>query len=461
MPAPTHTEPVAETVLLVHGTSANAASGAPAWWQAGSDFCSRMNHELENNGCPARCWADVGLILHDRPAVFAWTGANRESDRLAAGHALKDLLLWFEKCKIRYHLVAHSHGGNVVLRALKDLPRDPKHLGSVIFLGTPFLDFGEQREGKLLFTRRFPLALHLLAFGLSCWAIIASRFHWLALGCAAVTGLAAFVEAGRVFLKDPLQKRNRSSLYGSGRPYAFAFASDEAVAGLTQTVNIMGKPRKFVAQFMERDVAGGFAVAPSRAYSKYTFTNTWPMLTLKGFDWKGPWSGVQTLLSLPFRILVLLVSIFALIPESLILVAYWLPRAWSSVRSKISRWLLEGPGAIVAGRVIRDSAVGADQGRLVGISHLPPEVQQLELISAELNDRMSGIARQFTGALGEALHAGLTLGPEEEIKRNVLAHLSDPRLAHSQYYQEQEIIQKAAARIAAVSLAAADAKAPN
>jgi hypothetical protein len=300
----------------------------------------------------------VGLVLPDRPPVFAWTGANRESDRLAAGHALEDTLRWFEKTQIRYHLVAHSHGGNVVLRALKVLPRDPKNLGTVIFLGTPFLDFGEHRELKLLFTRRFPLALHLLAFGLSWWAVIATRFHWLALGCAAVTGLAAFFEAGRVFFKDPLEKRNRSSLYGSGRPHAFAFASDEAVGGLTQTVSIMGQPRKYVAQLMDRGVSRGFAVAPTRSYSEYTFTDAWPMLTLKSSIWNVPRSGVQAV-GLPFRILMVLVSIFGLIPESLILFAHWLPRAWSSVQSKISRWLLEGPGAIVAGRVIRDSVVGA------------------------------------------------------------------------------------------------------
>lgn len=460
MPPTIHTEPVRETVLLVHGTWANAASGAAAWWQPGSDFCSRMNQALEKNGCPARCWADVGLVLTDRPPVFAWTGSNRESDRLAAGHALEDTLRWFEKTQIRYHLVAHSHGGNVVLRALKVLPRDPKNLGTVIFLGTPFLDFGEHRELKLLFTRRFPLALHLLAFGLSWWAVIATRFHWLALGCAAVTGLAAFFEAGRVFFKDPLEKRNRSSLYGSGRPHAFAFASDEAVGGLTQTVNIMGQPRKYVAQLMDRGVSRGFAVAPTRSYSEYTFTDTWPMLTLKSSIWDVTRSGVQAV-ALPFRILMVLVSIFGLIPESLILFAHWLPRAWSSVQAKISRWLLEGPGAIVAGRVIRDSVVGADQGRLQGVSHLPPEVRQLEPISAELNDRMTVVARQFTGALGEGLHAGLTLGPEDELKQNVLAHLADSKLAHSQYYQEQEIIEKAAALIAAVSRAAADASAGN
>lgn len=460
MQAPNHNEPVAETVLLVHGTWANVASGAPVWWQAGSDFCSRMNQALEKNGCPARCWADVGLILPDRPKIFAWTGANRESDRLAAGHALEDTLRWFERSQIRYHLVAHSHGGNVVLHALKNLPSDPKNLGAVIFLGTPFLDFGEQRERKLLYTRRFPLALHLLVFGFSCWGVIASRFHWLAVGCLAVTGLAAFIEAGRVFLKDPLEKRKRSSLYGSGRPYAFAFVSDEAVGGLTQTVNVMGRPRKFVAQFMERSGAGSFAVAPTRPYNQYRFTETWPMLTLKNLDRKGSSGGKRSLLFLPFVILMVLTCIFALIAESLIYLAYWLPRAWSSARSKVSRWFLEGPGAIVAGRVIRDAAVGADQGHLLGISQFPPEVQQLEPISAELNERMSAVARQFTGSLGEALHAGLTLGPEDELKRNVLAHFSDPRLAHSQYYQEQEIIERAAARIAGVSGPAADAKAP-
>jgi hypothetical protein len=92
MPAPNRTEPLPETVLLVHGTWANAASAAPAWWQADSDFSSRMNQALEKNGSPARCWADVRFRLTDRPPVFAWTGANRESDRLAAG------LPWRTRC---------------------------------------------------------------------------------------------------------------------------------------------------------------------------------------------------------------------------------------------------------------------------------------------------------------------------------------------------------------------------
>jgi hypothetical protein len=41
----------------------------------------------------------------------------------------------------RYHIVAHSHGGNVVLHALRSLAVDPKNLGAVIYLGTPVLCF--------------------------------------------------------------------------------------------------------------------------------------------------------------------------------------------------------------------------------------------------------------------------------------------------------------------------------
>jgi hypothetical protein len=369
--------------------------------------------------------------------------------------ALEDTLRWFEKCKIRYHLVAHSHRGNVVLRALNFLPRDPKHLGTVVFLGTPFLDFGEHRELKFLFRRRFPLILHLLAFALSLLAVFATRYHWLALGCTLVTGLAAFLEAGRVFFKDPLEKRKRSSLYGSGRPHAFAFASDETIGGLTQTVNIMGQPRKYVAQ-LDRNVSRGFAVTPTRSYSEYKFTETWPMLTLKRDGSNRSWDR-QSVLLMPFGILVVLTAIFGLIPEVLILLAHWVPRTWSSVQSKISRWLSREPGAILAGRVVRDSVVGADEGRFQAVSHLPPGVQQLEPISAELNERMSAVAQQFTSAVGDGLHAGLTFGPEDDLKKNVLSYLSDRRLAHSQYYQEQEIIERAAALIAGVSQAAANA----
>jgi hypothetical protein len=82
--APTHTEPVRETVLLVHGTWANVASGAPAWSQAGSDFCSRMNHALENSGCVARCWADVGLVLTDLLRHSSIATANGNSPPFSA-----------------------------------------------------------------------------------------------------------------------------------------------------------------------------------------------------------------------------------------------------------------------------------------------------------------------------------------------------------------------------------------
>ncbi|MGZ9005377.1 MAG: hypothetical protein ACXW20_16500, partial [Burkholderiales bacterium] len=41
----------------------------------------------------------------------------------------------------RYHLIAHSHGGNVLLHALRTTTEAPRKLGGVAFLGTPVLSF--------------------------------------------------------------------------------------------------------------------------------------------------------------------------------------------------------------------------------------------------------------------------------------------------------------------------------
>jgi hypothetical protein len=122
-----------EPVLLIHGTWANSSSTNQGWWRPGSKFCSTLDAALERMACRARCWAPTRFVLDDRPPIFAWTGANRESERRTGSDALADLIGWLEKTRTVYHIVAHSHGGNVVLGALRQVPKDPEHLGAVIF----------------------------------------------------------------------------------------------------------------------------------------------------------------------------------------------------------------------------------------------------------------------------------------------------------------------------------------
>src|SRR5262249_2111840 len=86
-------------------------------------------------GSGARCWAHIGAQKN----VFAWTGDNLESERLIGGNDLAKEITYLEaRADIsRYNIIAHSHGGNVVLHALRSLADDPRKLGAVIFLGAP------------------------------------------------------------------------------------------------------------------------------------------------------------------------------------------------------------------------------------------------------------------------------------------------------------------------------------
>ncbi len=121
----------ATIITAVHGTW---AKGAP-WTQENSPLMAHLGDNIP------------GDVVLDR---FDWSGANRQSARLASA---EELVLHI-KCVRREHppnsnhfLVAHSHGGNVAALACKD-ETIAKHISGVICLNTPFLYF--RRTGNLL-----------------------------------------------------------------------------------------------------------------------------------------------------------------------------------------------------------------------------------------------------------------------------------------------------------------------
>lgn len=108
------------TVIIVHGTfaapseselAAVGTEGAP-WYLPGGDFSERLNAALALTPMGDAVWRDA--------EIFHWSGENAHSDRLAAGEALAERLLALREAQpsCRIHLVAHSHGGNVVLAGL-------------------------------------------------------------------------------------------------------------------------------------------------------------------------------------------------------------------------------------------------------------------------------------------------------------------------------------------------------
>jgi triacylglycerol esterase/lipase EstA (alpha/beta hydrolase family) len=110
----------AYVVTLVHGTFARGAE----WTRAGSVMWNTLERNLK----------DVVVCYFD------WSGKNTHQARIDASEQLKNYVL--DTAAIypgsKHFFVAHSHGGNVVLYALRH-PHVRELVAGVITMGTPFI----------------------------------------------------------------------------------------------------------------------------------------------------------------------------------------------------------------------------------------------------------------------------------------------------------------------------------
>jgi hypothetical protein len=142
--------PAKETVIIVHGTWASPKPDHLSWYQIPDErqdnFVSKLNNALEKRGSPARCWRHC----KDNSEIFSWSGENTWIDRTPAAFALAAHINELQANGWRCHVVAHSHGGNVVAEALPQLQAPPAVIqtidqptglsGTITTLGTPFID---------------------------------------------------------------------------------------------------------------------------------------------------------------------------------------------------------------------------------------------------------------------------------------------------------------------------------
>jgi hypothetical protein len=157
-----------ETVILIHGTFGNDDSFADAtqelpWWKPGSWFVKALDAELEKLGSPARCWAHLtepvqeGDLRHlsesgyeiPRYGLFSWSGKNSAIDRTNAAVSLAEYVEYINEDGWRFHFVAHSHGGNILIEAFKNTNIDMVGAWSLVGLGVPIF-FQESRVSGLL-----------------------------------------------------------------------------------------------------------------------------------------------------------------------------------------------------------------------------------------------------------------------------------------------------------------------
>ena len=138
-------ESAKETVVIVHGTWAAPEPEKTQWYQRPDDvsatdgFVSKLDAALEARGSPARCWAHCVKGL----PIFQWSGENSWVARTRAAGALADYLAKVQEEGWRCHIVAHSHGGNVVVEALPQITAATSPNGShgpIVTLGSPFID---------------------------------------------------------------------------------------------------------------------------------------------------------------------------------------------------------------------------------------------------------------------------------------------------------------------------------
>lgn len=119
---------MAGVLITVHGTAAaSQADVGEKWWQEGSTFVNEAVKALEASGAKR-----VEVL------PFHWSGANLQEDREEASERLTELIKTHTTDKDDIHIVAHSHGGNVVLDAFAD-SRKSWRVKSIASVGAPFL----------------------------------------------------------------------------------------------------------------------------------------------------------------------------------------------------------------------------------------------------------------------------------------------------------------------------------
>jgi hypothetical protein len=179
-------ETAKETIILVHGTFAAPRVGGPSqWYQPRSEFCRDLNARLKKLGSPARCWAH----LTDDSSCFFWSGRNDWAARTAAAADLARLMYTLIKDGWRVHVVAHSHGGNVLLEAL-DIGAEgfaqahDYEDGYLVLMGTPIMELRELAKSgmskwNVLWKILLSVAILLICVRLA-WPAVPERFvHWI------------------------------------------------------------------------------------------------------------------------------------------------------------------------------------------------------------------------------------------------------------------------------------------
>lgn len=307
-------------VVLVHGTFARSAT----WIRADSPLATAAATALGGN-----------VLV----TPFEWSGRNSHAARLWAGAELADRLVNSHKKALK-HIVAHSHGGNVVAYALRT-PGVRDAIASAVCLGTPFVVAEPRNLNSTLRLLRFAtiglavwLALFvvLVLFGVVTLMVYSPHFGFifgilLVLVCGVVCFLVARLGLRLTrYLKSQLVPRIRAiqqaivaSLQGSfeGLPVLnVRTRRDEAAGYLRLIEHIAGIPFQLWSPTALLWIVGLFTTVYVAFMGYVAFTS---------FRENHPWDeAVETLILVYFLYLAAtVVAVLAVTLIALVLCALW------------------------------------------------------------------------------------------------------------------------------------------
>jgi hypothetical protein len=112
---------MSDYVLVIHGTWNSPTEGQLKWFQLDpndpENFCYRLNQQLASGPLQDSVWRPCS----GTEITFQWSGDNTHEAREEGARELCTLLRKMRSAdpEARLHLIAHSHGGNVALRAVE------------------------------------------------------------------------------------------------------------------------------------------------------------------------------------------------------------------------------------------------------------------------------------------------------------------------------------------------------
>jgi hypothetical protein len=109
--------PETHYILIVHGTWAPPKPGVIKWYQKCGEFARDLAQRLEDTAAAGSVWRSCA----GDPTDYSWSGSNTHVARLTAAKCLCDRITTIRNNDetARIHIIAHSHGGNVLLKALE------------------------------------------------------------------------------------------------------------------------------------------------------------------------------------------------------------------------------------------------------------------------------------------------------------------------------------------------------